>query len=522
MKDLISIRAARRAAVLVAAAACLLVGPVASASAAPSPWWQVVTGSHPTNLWEADDNLQEIETEIGEYAGLPGAASRVDVGGEGIGCLATANFVGESLCGFYGFPVSETAAQLEAALETAYGPEIEVTGGPVGGEPFVVRVFNESVPPISLFQDEAFPVGTFDAKVLNPGGSGRLVITLTNVGDAPLDATSTPLTIVDELPEGVEAVGYEAVGGVQGSAGPVDCVLEAADLVSCSFEDVLTSYEAIEIEVIANLTGEPPAEGAPGQITVSGGNGPSDGAVQEINVSPEETPFGIEHFSTRIEEEGGAPAVRAGAHPFQLTTSIQFNSGFFEAAASRGDSSVEQPAQPRNLRFPLPAGFVGNVTTVPTCSLAQFYAEHPIVQTANQCPDASAVGAVSFTVVLKNSLGFLHPAVPVFNLPPAEGEPARLGFRFAGVATIVDLEVDPDNSYRIIASVDDETQVPKVLAATLSIWGTPGDPRHDPARGWGCVYQLDKSAPCQRPANLGEDAFLRLPVSWCDPVGLRS
>ncbi len=353
---------------------------------------------------------------------------------------------------------------------------------------------------------------------LEPGGSGRLVVTVTNLGDAPLKATKTPLRITDELPEGVEAVDVEGFAGAQGNAGPVVCELEATDLVSCSFEDVLTPYEAIEIEVIANLVGEPPVEGDPGEVTVSGGNGPSANAVQRIKVSPDDTPFGIEHFSSQIEEEGGSPAIQAGGHPFQITTTLQFNAGHFEAGPNRFESSVEQPAQPRNLRVFLPAGFVGNATTVPTCTLAQFYAENPLIQTANQCPDASAMGAVSFSIVLKNGLGFLRLAIPVFNLPPAEGEPARFGFRFAGAAVIVDTAVDPANKYRLIASVNNQTQVPKILAATVSIWGTPGDPRHDSARGWNCVFQLDKKAPCVRPANLGEGAFLRQPVSCVTPV----
>jgi hypothetical protein len=512
-------RFAGKAAIVLAVATCLTLLPIASASAAPSPWWQIATGSHPTNLWEPEDSVQEIKAEIGEFSGFPGASAKVEVGGVAVGCLGTADFVGEALCGFYGFPVAATAAQLKAALETAYGPEIEVTGGPVGGEPFVVTVFGRSAPPISIFQDEAFPVGTYNTKVVNPGGSGRLVVTLTNLGDAPLDATSTPLTIVDELPDGVEAVDFEAIGGVQDKAGPVDCELEAADLLSCTFEDVLTSYESIELEIIANLTGEPPVQGAPGKVSVSGGNGPSASAVQEIKVSPDATEFGIERFSSQVEEEGGGAAVTAGSHPFQLTTTVQLNTGHYEAASARSESSFEQAGQPRNLRFPLPAGFVGNVKSLPTCSLTAFYEKKG--ETANQCPDASAIGAISAEFALE-PLGVLRPAVPIFSLPPARGEPARFGFVIARVPTIIGTEVDPDNQYRVIATVRNVSQVPKIVSSTLTIWGTPGDPRHDNARGWGCVYKVEDVGPCGRPANLGEDAFLRLPVSCVTPLDFQA
>jgi len=511
-------------AAIVTAAACIIVLPIASASAS-SPWWQIVMGTRPSNLWEPQDNVQEIVAETGELVvegtptGLVGAAAQVLIGEEAVACMGTKNTVGEGLCpGLYGFPVSETAPELQAALEAALGTPAEVTGGPVGVEPFVVTFPGRGVPTIGFFQKPEYSsAGDFSAKVLSAGGSGRLAVTITNLGDAPLDATGTPLTIVDELPEGVKAVDVEAFGGVRGEAGPVDCELEASDFVSCSFEDVLTPYESIELELLVNLVGEPPVEGAPGKVTVSGGNGPTESAIQGIHVSPQATPFGIEYFSSRVEEEGGAAAEKAGGHPFQLSTTIQLNSGQFEAGPDRHESSVEQPAQPRNLRFPLPAGFVGNVATAPTCNLADFYEASPLAETANRCPDASAIGAVSALFALE-PLGILRPAVPLFNLQPGAGEPARFGFVIARVPTIIDTEVDPDNGYQIVASVRNVSQVPKVLSSTVSIWGTPGDPRHDNARGWGCVYNLADAGPCERPANLSEDAYLRQPVSCVTPL----
>jgi len=512
-----------QAAAVAAVAACFLLLPIASAAAAPSPWWQIVTGSRPTNLWEPTDNVQEIEVELGEAGPFVGAAARIEVGGTPVGCLGSEGFPSEFFCpSLYGFPLSSNASQLEAALESALGPAVEVTGGPVGGEPFKVTVPGSGAPPITFFQVEEFPFssfGEYNSKVLSPGGSGRLGVTLVNLGNAPLDATTTPLTIVDQLPEGVEALGVQAFAGAgAGSEGLVDCELEAPDLVSCVFEDELSSYEAIEIDVMVNLTGEPPVEGAPGKVTVSGGNAPPKSATQKITVSPEETSFGIEHFSTRVEEEGGGQAIQAGAHPFQLSTAIQFNAGQFVPGSGRSDSTVEQPAQPRNLRFPLPAGFVGNATTAPTCSLTEFYEASPKADTLNLCPDASAVGAISALVVLEGDLGFLRFAGPVFNLPPAIGQPARLGVMLGRVPTVIDTEVDPDNEYRIIASVKNASQTPKILSASLAIWGTPGDTRHDGTRGWGCVYTLEDVGPCERPGNLNEDAFLRQPVSCGTPL----
>lgn len=516
MKRSMAKRALGRGVAVLSTVACVLVLTGTSAAAAAEPWWQITTGSHPTNLWKPADSVQEIDVQIGEFAGFPGAAARLEVGGADVACLATG--IGVGLCGFYEVPLVETAAELEAALETAYGPNIGVTGGPVGAEPFVVTVFDKGVVPVSFFQAPEFPVGTYGSKVVDPGGSGRLVVTLTNLGDAPLDATSTPLTITDQLPEGVEALDLEALGGVQNEFGPVDCEIAAASLVECTYEGELPPFESIEVEILANLVGETPEEGKAGKVTVSGGNAAAKIGVQEITVSPEPTPFGIELLAAKVEDEGGGWATQAGAHPFQMTTTIQLNTGRYETGPSRSESSVEQPAQPRNLRFPLPAGILGVLKDVPTCSLKDFYdVLSDEAETANKCPDSSVLGAISLKVALE-PIGIFRPAVPVFNLPPAEGEPARLGFEVARVPTIIDFEVDPENDYRVMATVRNISQVPKFISSILTVWGAPGDTRHDSARGWGCVYNLADAGPCNRPPNLSENAFLRAPVSCVTPL----
>jgi hypothetical protein len=474
---------------LLAAAACLLALPAAEAAAA-SPWWQVITGSRPTNLWVPDNEVQEIDAPDTPFVLL--------VAGEAVGAFNPP------------FP-DGTAANVQAALESAYGAgNVEVSGGPAGSAPFIVT---------STGADAGRYVAPIEAvnatsKILTAGGSGRLVLTVTNLGDAPADATSTPLTITDELPDGVVASSAEAFAGAQGKAGPVECSVEAGSLVTCSFAGVLPSYEAIEIEIFVNTIGDPPSSGAPGDVTVTGAGAPSAGAVQEIVISEEATPFGIEHFSVQSEEEGGVPTVHAGVHPFQLTTTLQLNSGPMKPAATRRESSVDQPAQPRNLRFALPVGLVGNATAVPRCSMADFHGGAFL----NLCPDDSAIGVASVTVVEKVNLGFLRLAVPVFNLPPAPGEPARFGFTAAGAPVVIDTAVDPDDRYRITASVSNASQVAEFLSGTVSLWGVPGDPRHDSARGWNCVYALEDLGPCQRPANLAENAFLREPVSCVSPV----
>ncbi len=454
---------------LAAVLACtvyLLVLPTAAATAAPSPWWQVLTGSHPTNLWKPAPSVQEITTETAEF-GEVAAAIGIEVGGTLVGCLGTKNDIGTAVCeGGFGFPVTETAGELEALLNAASGVgDIEVTGGPVGGNPFTVAASGAS-PAIGFIP----AVGSAELKTISLGGSGRLVLTLTNLGDAPVDATKTPVTITDELPEGVIASRVEGFAGVLDLSGPVDCSVESDSLVSCTFEGMLPSYEGIEVEIFASLTGDPPVAGAPGQVTVSGGNAKSVTSPQFIEVSPEETPFGIDHFSAEAEEEGGDPVHQAGSHPFQFTTTIQLNSGPLEAGPGRSGASIKQPALPRNLRFSLPAGLVGNATAVPRCKMDLFFEFNPV----DNCPPETALGVASATVIEDASLGLTRIAAPVFNLPPAPGEPARFGFSAKGVPVVVGTSVDPDDGYRIVAEVRNVTQLGDFLAGTVSIWVIPG------------------------------------------------
>lgn len=497
--------------------------PTASAVAAPSSWWQVLTGSRPTNLWVPDDNVQEINVQ--PNGGL-GSAIRVEVNGTTVGCLGN-GLLASFACPGTGFPASETAAQVEAMLEAAFGTgAVEVTGGPTGVAPFVVTTPKQAAPAIivePVAKEGPFNTGEAQAQVLSAGGSGRLVVTITNLGDIPVDATAVPVTVVDELPVGFKAEVVQGFATARQKA--IDCNIEAADEVVCSFQGTLRPFEAIEIEISGSLTGEPPEAG---DVTVSGGKTESASVDQPIVVSPEETPFGIERFSMKPEEEGGAEASAAGTHPFQLTTTIQLNAGkvipgsFKINGTDRTVDIVEQPALPRNFRFSLPAGLVGNASKMPECKMADFLSSSEGNININQCTPDTAVGIASATVNENNTkdpiLGFARLTLPVFNLTPRSGEPARFGFTAVGDPIIIDTTVDPDDNYKITASVENTTQLAALLSSTVSLWGVPGDPKHDSYRGSACTFVFADLGPCQRPAGITEDAFLRQPVSCVTPL----
>ncbi len=512
---------------LLVIAISLFAAPTASAA---QPWWQILDGSRPSRLWKPSDSVQEITVTMGEIPESElgeGSFHKLEVAGKPVACLHSETFLGNIGCAiFYGGESSEplppvaNAEELETALEPVYGtPAVEVTGGPVAVAPLIVTVPSQGVPTIALNNEKEVPhAGIAKSKILAPGGSGRLTVTISNLGDGEANGKADPIRVVDELPEGVEASGIEAfAGNAVALQLPIDCELETSSKLSCTLEEKLPSYESMEIEVLVNLVGDHPVPGAPGKITVSGGGAPTTFASQLIEVSPDDVPFGIERFAARSEEEGGTDSSRAGGHPFQFTTTLQLNAGDFDPSSGRNEARVDQPALPRRIGFTLPAGFVGNTTVVPRCSAVDFFDGNTVVL-ANHCPDETAIGVARVTISEPASVGFGIMTVPIFNLVPVEGEPARFGFTVAGVPVLVDTEVDPDNGYRIVAVVRNVTQVSEFLSSTVTIWGTPGDPRHNPARGWTCGHSLKLGIECANHAGTNEDPFFRMPVSCTSPL----
>ena len=64
--------------------------------------------------------------------------------------------------------------------------------------------------------------------------------------------------------------------------------------------------------------------------------------------------------------------------------------------------------------------------------------------------------------------------VPVFNLVPSEGEPARFGFEVIGkVFVVIDTSVRTGGDYGVTASVENATQVAGLLSSQVTLWGVP-------------------------------------------------
>jgi hypothetical protein len=389
------------------------------------------------------------------------------------------------------------------------------------------------------WQLEARPAPTY----LKPGmPEAQIRVSALNLGNT--EATG-PITISDELPAGLKATGISLREGrfTNPINLPNTCTLTPTP--SCTWthtppfnnvgektREAIPPYQRLEVVITVSVeAGESaPKTGAVNTATVHGGNAKSASDSQPITVSEAPVPFGVEKYEVKPENEDGTPDVQAGSHPYQMTTILNFNQTF------SGNFSKPRPLRPhpevpddvRNLKFDLPAGLVARATSVEPCSTAQFTEVTEAGQgNLNGCPANSAIGAASVTYFTE-ALSLHTELVPVFNLVPQPGEPARFGFEVSNVHAFLDTSVRTGENYDAEVTIRNASTAVEVLGSDVTIWGVPGDPSHDSARGWQCInadyYEEEAGTtikPCLPLEEHNAPAFLTLPTTCSDEARAR-
>jgi len=278
---------------------------------------------------------------------------------------------------------------------------------------------------------------------VQPGGSGQIVVTASNLGDADANGGSEPVKIADKLPAGLSATGVEGfVEEEKPGGGSERIALTCSSMpLQCSYAGILAPYR--QLQVLIDVDAEPGAfSGEVNEATVSGGEALSASASRGVLIG-DGVPFGLEAYEMDAEEQDGGADTQAGSHPFQLTTALTFD---------QTSEPGEPPALAKDLRLELPAGLIANSTPFPQCTLTWFVTSSDGV---DECPAQTALGVASVTVDDPADFG---PApvtltVPVFSLEPAVGEPARFGFDVVGVSVLLTgengLEVTRSADFRL-------------------------------------------------------------------------
>jgi hypothetical protein len=366
-------------------------------------------------------------------------------------------------------------------------------------------------------------------------GSIAYLTQLNNVGDVATDGV-TPFTLIANLPGHVTATDVElpfTSGGspVPASADGWNCTagdgvssLVGASVVQCvldpassfmpplsPFEMGFASYNLPVIDAAVDGT-------ASGTLTatfqISGGGASNVGTtVAPVRISQTPPGFGISAFDGQVTaDDAGDPYTQAGGHPYEASFSFDFNT----ITNPDPNKGVLWPVEAtKDIITDLPPGFIGNPTIVPRCSASDLATSNG-VSGQPLCPPESQVGT---TLIRTNGIGtadVLGP-IPIFNVVPPPGVPARFGFNFDGTVVTLDAHVR-SNDYAFSVSSSDVQEALAISGTTVTFWGVPGDPSHD----------RERACPGDLPPGLGGiscavtgvplKAFLRNPTA-CTPPG---
>jgi hypothetical protein len=340
--------------------------------------------------------------------------------------------------------------------------------------------------------------------VLPTHGEGTVVAFADNVGDE--SAFGSEVVLKDKLPTGVvvQSLSYRVFkldgGKLDVSGVPIFKCKTTIDEAMCVFPAqlgpevptfALNPYEDLELRIAVKVEGPVSGEN---EVAISGGGATPMTERKPLSIGDTSPRFGVESYQMRPEVEGGAADTQAGSHPFQLTSTLALN---------QSADPTSPIAQAKDLRFDLPAGLVGNPTPFPQCSQADFAAR--LQEFVNLCPNDTAIGVAEITFDEPTNPGLVTVPVPLFNLKPSPGEPARFGFELDDTLNVLDTSVRTGGGYNVVVEDRNITQLVNFVAARVTFWGVPGDPAHDDIRGWSCIA-----------GNLYSDTGI---VEPCKPLG---
>ena len=349
---------------------------------------------------------------------------------------------------------------------------------------------------------------------LQPGATGKIVVTAENLGYAGANGGVDPVILEDTLPQGLEVLSNAGVPEIEAVAGDkelvkrgaVVCTVPAKHEVLCEFDGTLPPFEEIELDIAVGVSaGASSAEA--NQLTVSGAGVAGRSLTRPLSVGSGASGFGVEDFALDLEEEGGEATTQAGKHPFQLTSVLAMNVGEVSSELVK-----QQPAGlAKDVKIQLPPGLIGNPTPFPRCSAAQFAREEPQTE-HDECAPKTAVGVATIAIDVPGGGQYTTRTVPVFNLEPLVGEPARFGFEVKGFSATIDTSVRTGGDYGVTVSISNITQISGFISAKVTFWGVPGSPLHDGSRGWNCIED-ERFGPCAPLQESQPPPLLSLPTA---------
>jgi hypothetical protein len=166
--------------------------------------------------------------------------------------------------------------------------------------------------------------------------------------------------------------------------------------------------------------------------------------------------FGLSSFATSVSSS------QAGGHP-DFTTSFAFNTN------AEGDVV----GQTKNVRLELPAGLLGDPRATPQCT--------PEELSGYDCQPSQQVGVLDARFTFPGQEP-VEEQVPVYNMIASSGHTATLAATLAFVPVLIQLDIRRDGSYGLTAMIENLSTFIPLQEVSLTLWGVPADPSHDPQR----------------------------------------
>ena len=256
-------------------------------------------------------------------------------------------------------------------------------------------------------------------------------VVATNAGSVHTDGSA--ITLADTVPAGltVQRLSLYWSGASASKLG-----VEHTDLslfgwcnvaaVECTVPGIGLSFEPDEqLRMVVYLTVNEagPPRSLENVAHVSGGGGvevSTDSSTGPANGVDGPAPaFGPAAFGSYIDGLDGARDTQAGAHPYELTTTIDLNSEARETVESQfGVTSVQDA---KDIVVDLPLGFVGSTLSAPECTFAELSSH--IGRDEGGCPRDTVVGQIRTEPGDITSINS-----PVYNMVPERGVPAEFAY----------------------------------------------------------------------------------------------
>jgi hypothetical protein len=327
--------------------------------------------------------------------------------------------------------------------------------------------------------------------VTNTGaGSNTEIVEKGESGEHPVPV---PVTVSDELPEGLEALpGATAVDelGVNGTkvGGPTAganfsdaCASSGEGIFSCTYSGVVAPGDTLILDIPVTVAASPPdsceavllgkvqlpasaLSCVENVVRVSGGGAPAPAIMRTPTmISQSPAGFGLSPGG----ESTALSSVQAGAHP-NITTAVAFDTQ---------DRSGATAGNLKNTITDEPAGFALDLRDTPSCLASVFL--------IRDCPVPTQVGVTTITLDIS---GVSKPELePVYNLAPEPGEIGKIGF---SVGTEFHYEGDiavrpPGEAGEYggrVTFYDSTAGIDNIDNISLTLWGVPAAKIHDPLR----------------------------------------